>query len=179
VRIVGGELGGRRLIAPPRGSDVRPTPDRVREALFSILGERVEDAEVLDLYSGTGALSLEALSRGASRATLVDDNTALAQRNVDALSVGARVRLVRSDVERYLARERGEFSLIFCDPPYRLADRLQARLDKDLPGRLADDGVVVIESATRNPLRLSMPQLTERRYGDTLLGIYSKPANDG
>ena len=173
MRVVGGELRGRRLTAPPRGSDVRPTSDKVREALFSILGERVDGAEVLDLFAGTGALSVEAISRGAARATLVDDNTSLAQRNVDGLGLGDRCRLVRSDVERFLARERGRFGVIFCDPPYRLADRLQAPLDKLLPDRLADGGVVVVESAARRPLGLGLNALTERRYGDTHVGIFS------
>jgi 16S rRNA (guanine966-N2)-methyltransferase len=172
VRVVAGELKGRRLASPPRKADVRPTSDRVREALFSILGSRVEGAAVLDLFAGTGALAIEALSRGASRATLVDDNTSPAQGNIDTLGLADRCRLVRSDAQAYLEREQGRFDLIFCDPPYKLADRLQAPLDKLVPDRLAEDGVVVIESSTRNPLELSMPALTERTYGDTKIAIY-------
>jgi 16S rRNA (guanine966-N2)-methyltransferase len=172
VRVVAGELKGRRLASPPRKADVRPTSDRVREALFSILGDRVEGAEVLDLFAGTGALAIEALSRGASRATLVDDNTSLAQRNVDALELAERCHLVRSDVLRFLERKQGRFGLIFCDPPYRLADRLQAPLDKLVPERLAEGGVIVVETASRSPLRLSLPLEVERRYGDTIIGIY-------
>jgi 16S rRNA (guanine966-N2)-methyltransferase len=172
VRVVGGELGGRRLAAPPRKADVRPTSDRVREALFSILAGRVEGATVLDLFAGTGALSIEALSRGAAHATLVDDNTSLAQRNIDALELADRSRLVRSDVERFLARERKRFDLIFCDPPYRLADRLQAPLDKLLPDRVAAGGVVVVESAARTPLRLALTEVADRRYGDTRVTVY-------
>jgi 16S rRNA (guanine966-N2)-methyltransferase len=172
VRVVAGELRGRRLASPPRRAEVRPTSDRVREALFSILGERVAGAEVLDLFAGTGALAIEAISRGAERATLVDDNTSLAQRNVDTLGLAERCRLVGSDALRFLERERGRFDLIFCDPPYRLADRLQAPLEKLVPARLTEAGAIVVESSTRSPLRLSLPVEVERRYGDTLIGIY-------
>ena len=174
MRVVAGELKGRRLVSPPRKADVRPTSDRVREALFSILGDRVAGAEVLDLFAGTGALGIEALSRGASRATFVDDNTSLAQRNIDALALAGRCRLVRSDALRFLERERGRFGVIFCDPPYTLADRLQAPLDKLVPERLAEDGVVVVETTTRNPLRLTLPLELERRYGDTVLAIHER-----
>jgi 16S rRNA (guanine966-N2)-methyltransferase len=172
MRVVAGELRGRRLASPPRGAQVRPTSDRVREALFSIIGARVEGASVLDLFAGTGALSIEALSRGARHATLVDDNTSFAQRNVAGLGLAARCRLVRADVERFLRRERGRFDLIFCDPPYRLADRLQAPLEELVPPRLAEGGLFVVESAARGPLALGLPAIAERRYGDTRIAIY-------
>lgn len=172
MRVVAGELRGRRLGSPPRKAGVRPTSDRVREALFSILADRVVEASVLDLFAGTGALSIEAISRGAERAVLVDDNPSLARSNIDALGLGDRCRLVGADVQRFLERERGRFDLIFCDPPYRLADRLQASLDKLLPALLADGGVVVLESSVRAPLRLELPLVAERRYGDTLIAIH-------
>jgi 16S rRNA (guanine966-N2)-methyltransferase len=172
VRVVAGELRGRRLVSPPRGRGVRPTSDRVREAVFSILGDRAEGARVLDLFAGTGALAIEALSRGAAEATLVDDDTGPAQRNIEALGLGARARLVRADVQAFLGREEGRFSLIFCDPPYTLADRLQAPLDKLVPDRLAQGGVLVVESAKRSPLRLALPLETERDYGDTHIAVY-------
>src|ERR1700749_3738401 len=99
--IIAGELKGQRLVAP-RGQQVRPTSDRVREATFSALGDRVEGARVLDLFCGTGALAIEALSRGAERATLVDRDTRPALGNVEHLGLGERVELVRSDVPRWL-----------------------------------------------------------------------------
>ncbi len=172
MRVVAGELKGRRLASPPRGKGVRPTSDRVREAIFSILGERVAGAAVLDLFAGTGALAIEAVSRGARAATLVDDDPGPARRNVEGLGLGERCRIVTSDAEAFLGRERGRFSLIFCDPPYTLADRLQAPLNTLLPGRLIPGGVVVVESSERNPLRLALPLLTDRSYGDTNVALY-------
>jgi len=172
LRIVAGELGGRRLASPPRRSAaVRPTSDRVREALFSILGD-VAGARVLDLFCGTGALGLEAVSRGAASATLVDTHTALARRNVSVLGVGDRCEIVRADVRSFLRRERREFDLVFCDPPYRLADRLEGDLDTLMPKVLAPGGRLIVEGAARRPLSLSLPAVTERRYGDTIVTLY-------
>ena len=172
MRVVAGELKGRRLAAPPRRSAaVRPTADRVREALFAILGE-IDSASVLDLFCGTGALGIEALSRGAGRATLVDIDVSLAQRNVRDLGLEPRADVVRSDALGYLRRSRGRFDLIFCDPPYKLADRLEGELDSLIPARLAEGGRLICESAARHPLELSLPLLAERRYGDTLIRIH-------
>jgi 16S rRNA (guanine966-N2)-methyltransferase len=172
MRIVAGELKGRRLRSP-RGGGVRPTADRVREAIFSILGS-VEGAVVLDLFAGTGALGLEALSRGAASATLVDRAPATARRNVDDLGLGERAELVRSDVPRYLRRVAGaRFDLVFIDPPYRLADRLEADIDKLLPAHLSRAARVVTEGSSRRPLALSLPLRTERRYGDTTIRVHS------
>jgi 16S rRNA (guanine966-N2)-methyltransferase len=174
MRIVAGELKGRRLAAPPRRSAaVRPTADRVREALFSILGD-VGGATVLDLFCGTGALGIEALSRGAAHATLVDTHTSLARRNLSELDLAARCEVVRSDAVPYLRRARRRFDLIFCDPPYRLAERLEAELDSLIPGRLAEGGRLITESAARRPLELSLPLTAERRYGDTLIRIHTR-----
>jgi 16S rRNA (guanine966-N2)-methyltransferase len=173
LRIVAGELGGRRLATPPRRSAaVRPTADRVREALFSILSD-VEGADVLDLYCGTGALGIEAVSRGASGATLVDTHTALARRNVTDLAIGDRCAVVRSDARSFLRRTGEVFDLIFCDPPYRLADRLEGELDTLIGDRLAPGGRVIVEGSVRRPLRLSLPLELERRYGDTLIRIHT------
>jgi 16S rRNA (guanine966-N2)-methyltransferase len=172
MRVVAGELGGRRLHSPPRGAQVRPTSDRVREALFSIIGARVEGASVLDLCCGTGALAIEALSRGAVAATMVDDDTRPAQANVDQLGIAKRCRLVRADVVRFLRREGGMYELIFCDPPYRLADRLRAPLQSLVPPLLAERGLFIVESAARRPLALELPLVSEHRYGDTRIAIY-------
>jgi 16S rRNA (guanine966-N2)-methyltransferase len=173
VRVVAGELRGRRLHAP-RGSGVRPTSDRVREAIFSILGD-VEGTRVLDLFCGTGALGIEAVSRGAERALLVDARTSAARRNVDSLGLAARIDVVRSDALRFLKRERSRFDLVFCDPPYDLAERLEADLGSLVAPRLAEDGRLIAESAARRPLELDLPLVTERRYGDTLIRLHSRP----
>jgi 16S rRNA (guanine966-N2)-methyltransferase len=168
MRVVAGELGGRRLVAPPRGADVRPTADRVREAVFSIIGP-VERAIV----------AIEALSRGASEATLVDTHTTLARRNVGDLGLADRARIVRGDALRFLRQTRRRFDLIFCDPPYRLADRLGEDLDQLIPGRLTEGGRLIVESAARRPLELSLPLLAERRYGDTVVRVHAATARAG
>ncbi len=179
MRVVGGELGGQRLVAP-RGWKVRPTSERAREAIFSVLGERVAGARVLDLYCGTGALAIEALSRGAVRATLVDRDTRAALGNVERLGLAARAELVRADVSRWLAARRGEpgepaFDLVFVDAPYRLADRVGQELDTQLPGLLATGGRAIVESGARRPLRIdSLPRLRQRRYGAADVAIYGE-----
>jgi 16S rRNA (guanine966-N2)-methyltransferase len=173
MRVLGGELRGRRLVAP-RGWKVRPTPARVREAIFSTLGD-VSEARVLDLFCGTGALAVEALSRGAAHATLVDRDTRVALGNVEMLGLRERTELISADVPRWLARATGEFDLIFLDPPYRLADRVGPELDPHLPKHLATGGRVIAESAARRPLALTLPALRERRYGDTLVVTYGGP----
>jgi 16S rRNA (guanine966-N2)-methyltransferase len=173
MRVLGGELRGRRLVAP-RGWKVRPTPARVREAIFSALGD-VTEARVLDLYCGTGALAVEALSRGAAHATLVDHDTRVALGNVEMLGLRERTELISADVPRWLARATGEFDLIFLDPPYRLADRVGPELDPHLLKLLAAGGRVIAESAARRPLALTLPVLRERRYGDTVVVFYGGP----
>ena len=170
MRIVSGELGGRRLAAPP-GEGVRPTTDRVREALFSILGD-VGGLEVLDLFAGTGALALEALSRGAAAATLVDTDVEPAEANVEALGAGDRCAIVRSDAVRFLRRDPGSYDLVFCDPPYRLARRFASDLEELLPDRLRPGGRVIVESRAGDPLELGLPLLDSREYGSTAIRIH-------
>jgi 16S rRNA (guanine966-N2)-methyltransferase len=171
-------LKGRRLVAP-RGWKVRPTSDRVREAIFSALGD-VEGARVLDLYCGTGALAIEALSRGAARATLVDRDTRAALGNVEQLGLGDRVELARADVARWLAArpeldEDPRFDLVFVDAPYRLADRVGTELDTHLSSLLAEGGRAVVESGAGRPLRLgSLERLRQRRYGGTDVSFYGR-----
>ena len=138
MRVVAGELRGRRLKAP-KGTAVRPTSDRAREALFSILGD-ITGADVCDLFCGTGALGIEALSRGARHVVLVDDNTSPAQANVDALGIAERVDLVRRDAFEYLGSATATFDLILCDPPYTLAARVARDLEKLVPSRLREGG---------------------------------------
>jgi 16S rRNA (guanine966-N2)-methyltransferase len=175
MRIVGGAWGGRRLQAPP-GDATRPTSDRVREALFSILGERVGGARVLDLFAGSGALGLEALSRGAAEATFVDSAAPAIRAlraNLEALGAEGEVR--RQDALRFLGSARSaarDYDLVFLDPPYRLANRLGGRLSDELPHVLAPGATVVTESDRRDPLDLDLAISDERRYGDTLIRIH-------
>ena len=178
MRVIAGELGGRTLVAP-RGWKVRPTSDRVREAIFSALGDKVGGSLVLDLYCGTGALAIEALSRGAERAVLVDRDTRPALGNVERLGLGERVTLVRGDARRWLGQrdedgEEGRFDLIFVDAPYRLADRVGQEIDTHLPRLLADGGRVVVESGAGSPLRItSLEQVRQRRYGAADVAFYA------
>lgn len=182
MRVIAGELKGRTLVAP-RGWKVRPTSDRVREAVFSALGD-VSGARVLDLYCGTGALAIEALSRGAAAVVLVDRDTRPALGNVERLGLGERAELVRADVVRWLAgataagARDGEprFDLVFVDAPYRLADRVGPELDTHLPALLEEGGTVVVESSSRRPLRLeSLEAVRQRRYGGTDVSFFVAP----
>jgi 16S rRNA (guanine966-N2)-methyltransferase len=181
MRVIAGELKGRRLVAP-RGWKVRPTSDRVREAVFSALRD-VEGTRVLDLYCGTGALAIEALSRGAASALLVDRDTRPALGNVESLELSGRAELVRADVSRWLAERVGDpdrprFDLVFVDAPYRLADRVGQELDTQLPGLLAEGGRAIVESSATAPLAVrSLERLRQRRYGGTDVSFYGERAD--
>jgi len=142
--------------------------------LGDVTGERV-----LDLYCGTGALGLEALSRGAAHATLVDTRTATVARNIQALDAGSRTALERTGARRFLAATEERFDLIFCDPPYRLAARLGPALAQPLLACLAPGGRLVVESDVREPLDLGIAPDDERSYGETLVRIYSKGGEPG
>jgi 16S rRNA (guanine966-N2)-methyltransferase len=174
VRIVAGTYGGRRIEAP-RGRATRPTSDRVREALFSILGP-IGGARVLDLFAGSGALGIEALSRGAAEAVFVDSDaraSAAVRRNLDALGVEARIH--RRDAFAWLtSASEGEepFDLVFADPPYSSASRTAGRLSELLPPLLTPTSVTVTESDKRDPLDLALPLVDERTYGDTRIAIH-------
>jgi 16S rRNA (guanine966-N2)-methyltransferase len=170
---VAGEFRGRRLSAP-RGLRTRPTADRVREALFSMLGD-VSGARVLDLYAGSGALGIEALSRGAASVVFVERDpraAAVIERNL--ASLGLEQQVVRQDAIRFLARARGMFDLVFCDPPYDSAPRLAGPLAERLPALTNEDARIVTESDKRSPLELPLPLLTERTYGDTRIAIHGR-----
>jgi 16S rRNA (guanine(966)-N(2))-methyltransferase RsmD len=172
MRVVAGEYGGRRLEAP-RGRSTRPTSDRVREALFSILGEAVKDARVLDLFAGSGALGIEALSRGATTADFVDSDAravAAVRANLDA--IGAEAHVHRRDAFAWLAAADGPYDLVFADPPYSSAGRAAGRLSTLLPPLLTDSSLTVTESDKRDPLLLALPLADERVYGDTRIAIH-------
>lgn len=179
MRVIAGSLRGRRLSAPRGAELTRPTSDRVREALFATLGD-IDGTNVLDLFAGTGALGIEALSRGASSALFVErDRSALQalRANLDALELlapRARVRAGEALAALRAARKRGEtYDLVFLDPPYGQARELEGPLSATLPAILEPAARVVVESDRRLPLVLALQTLREKRYGDTLITIYS------
>lgn len=181
MRIVSGSLGGRVLRAPS-GRATRPTSERVREALFNILAARsVFDGPALDLFSGSGALGIEALSRGAPHATFVDSGKQAIQvvtQNLADLGVSERALVIAGDVLRVVTRpflgDRAPYKLVLIDPPY--ASDLAVKAAQAIPrDHLADGAVVVIEHDRRNapPDAVgSLVRTDERRYGDTLISLY-------
>jgi 16S rRNA (guanine(966)-N(2))-methyltransferase RsmD len=168
MRVVAGRYGGRTLKAP-RGREVRPTADRVREALFSILGP-LDGVRVLDLFAGTGALGIEALSRGAAACVFVDVDTRPVEANLEALGIGAEVR---RGAALSALKAGDQYDLVLLDPPYRDAARLGPQLTEALPPVLGASARVVSESDRRHPLEIGLPLLDERRYGDTLIRIHT------
>jgi 16S rRNA (guanine966-N2)-methyltransferase len=175
MRVVAGAYGGRRLAAPD-GSATRPTSDRVREALFSVLGTSVQGARVLDLFAGSGALGIEALSRGAASAVFVDRAPraiGAVRANLAALGIDADVRRIEARAWLRTASARSEaYDLVFLDPPYRRAAELGRELSEGLAAVLAPGARVVTESDRRDPLELDLPVADERRYGDTVIRIH-------
>jgi len=177
TRIIAGTARGRRLAVPP-GLDTRPTSDKVRGAVMNVLGQFFEGGDVLDLYAGTGALALEALSRGCARAVCVErDRRALEalRRNAEACGLADRVELVRGELPGALARlPRARFALAFADPPY--ADGPEAVL-AGLSEVLAPGGRAVVEHDARRPPpdQAGALALQDRRvYGSTGISIYRR-----
>ncbi|GAA2603970.1 16S rRNA (guanine(966)-N(2))-methyltransferase RsmD [Dactylosporangium fulvum] len=178
TRIVAGTLGGRRLVVPG-GQGTRPTSDRVREALFSTLDTLVDldGARFADLYAGSGAVGLEACSRGASHVLLAESDAKaarVARSNISTLGVGGRVRLVADKVERLLAGTPDEpFDVVFIDPPYAVTDERVRDVLRALVERwLAPDALVVVERSSRGvPMAWpeGLQEHAERRYGETTL----------
>jgi 16S rRNA (guanine966-N2)-methyltransferase len=175
VRVVAGELGGRRL-ATPRGKRVRPTAERVREALFSRLGPLAGGA-ALDLFAGSGALGFEALSRGAATCLFADDaaaSIACVRANVAALGLEGRATVRRADFKRVLrdeARTGARYDLVLLDPPYAAAPGYAAALGELLPPVLAPGAVIAIESAHGLELPLDLSADPPRRYGASTIQI--------
>jgi 16S rRNA (guanine(966)-N(2))-methyltransferase RsmD len=178
MRIVAGSARGRTLLAP-RGTGTRPTSDKVRGAVFNVLGQFFDGGAVLDLFAGSGAMALEALSRGFERAVCVESDRRAAdviRRNAEACGFAARVEIHREPVDAALERlPRGAFALAFLDPPYALGPEAALALLAPVlaPGALA----VAEHDAGRAPLeRYGALALTERReYGDTGVSIYRLP----
>ena len=174
MRIIAGSRKGHTIHAP-RGKDTRPTSDRVRENVFNIVGP-LDDAKVLDLYAGSGAMGLEALSRGASRAVFVERDDAAArtiEQNLDKLRLPGTV--LRRDAVNVLAAEAGagrKYDLVLVDPPYDMYTALQPQLARYLPAVLAEDGVLVVETDARVEPDLPLPQRTSRKYGSARITVY-------
>jgi 16S rRNA (guanine966-N2)-methyltransferase len=168
MRVVAGRHKGRRLHSP-KGRGTRPTSDKVRGAIFNVLGD-IEGLRVLDLFAGTGALGIEALSRGAADATFVDTEPAAVERNLATIAVDAAVH--RRDVLRFLAAAGERYDLVFADPPYSSAPSLGERLTQLLPAVLSNHARIVTESDKRAPLDLGFPLEFERDYGDTRIRIH-------
>jgi 16S rRNA (guanine966-N2)-methyltransferase len=175
MRIIAGKDKGATITAPP-GRGTRPTADRVREALFSILGD-VSGLSVLDLFAGSGALGLEALSRGASSAVLVDSRAGAMkamERNIAKLRATA-ASAVRRDYLVFLkdaAKKGWRYDLIFIDPPYRMHRVIGGELGRRLPLVAAPGARLVVESSSREDIDLPFGKSLDRVYGDTRVCIY-------
>ena len=179
MRVIAGSRKG-HTIAAPRGQDTRPTSDRVRENVFNLVGP-VDGARVLDLFAGSGALGIEALSRGAASAVFVErdpDAVRTIERNLDRLRLtGARV--VRGDAVWTIAQEAAsgaKYDLVLVDPPYGMLTDIQPRLARHLPPLLADDGLLVVETDARVEPELPLPLRTSRKYGQTRVTLFEAAA---
>jgi 16S rRNA (guanine966-N2)-methyltransferase len=176
MRVIAGTLKGRRL-ATPDWDGLRPTSDKLRETLFNVCAPRIEGARVLDGFAGTGAVGIEALSRGAAHVTFVESDgraVRLIERNLDHCRVGDRYAIIRArfaDAARRLSA--GSFGLVFLDPPYRAED-MAGVLDAAAP-LVAPDGLVVLEHARRDvapPVAASIVRARNILSGDSALTIY-------
>ena len=171
MRIISGSRKGHTIQAPS-GRGTRPTSDRVRENIFNIVGP-VDDATVLDLYAGSGAMGLEALSRGAGAVVFVErdpDAIRAIERNLDKLRL--RGTVLRQDAIAVLAGERRKYDLVFVDPPYEMYIDLQPQLARYLPAVVAEDGIVVVETDARVEPDLPLEQRTSRKYGSARVTVY-------
>lgn len=176
MRIISGEAKGRSLFAPS-GAQTRPTSDKIRGALFNIIGARVQDARVLDLFGGSGALALEALSRGAESAVIVDSSRQALQviernaRNVLKEDYDLRALVVGADYRSAIARLEGRiFDLVFLDPPYRMTEAYGEALERLLAAQMLSSGCLVVMERRRDaqtPLPESIGVFDTRLYGDT------------
>ena len=179
MRIVAGSRKGARIFAP-KGQDTRPTSDRAREAAFNLIGP-VDGASVLDLFAGSGAMGLEALSRGAGRAVFVEsdrDACRAIDRNLEKLGLTGATVLCQ-DAARALAHESAtgrRYDLVLVDPPYRMFSSLQNTLSRYLPGLLADGGLLVVETDASEEPDLPLVKRTSRRYGSARLTVFEHEA---
>jgi 16S rRNA (guanine966-N2)-methyltransferase len=181
MRVVGGIKKGRRL-ASFKGRSIRPTSDKVREAVFNILPRDFPFSKILDLFAGTGAMGIEALSRGADYAVFVDNDQAsigTIRKNIETCGLEAAARVLKKDAPeavRFLSKKGEKFDLIFIDPPYgsALVERALRAVDEE--GILNADGILVAETSKRAPVDLELSGLErvdERTYGDTLIYFFA------
>jgi 16S rRNA (guanine966-N2)-methyltransferase len=175
VRIVAGSRKGARIFAP-KGVDTRPTADRVREAAFNLIGP-VDDMVILDLFAGSGAMGIEALSRGAAQAVFVESDrnaTRAIERNLEKLGLtGAAI--VRMDAITALATEAAagrRYDLVLVDPPYEMYSSVQTGLARYLPALLETGALVVVETGAAEEPELPLPKRTSRRYGSARLTVF-------
>jgi 16S rRNA (guanine966-N2)-methyltransferase len=178
VRIIAGSRKGHTIQAPT-GLETRPTSDRTREAAFNLIGP-VDGARVLDLFAGSGAMGLEALSRGASQAVFVESDRAACltiEQNLDRLRLTGAV-VVCGDAARALAADAAagqRYDLILVDPPYRLFSEVEPLLSRYVPAVLTEDGIVVVETSEREEPELALSKRTSRRYGSARLTVFEAP----
>ncbi|HZK48209.1 MAG TPA: 16S rRNA (guanine(966)-N(2))-methyltransferase RsmD [Thermoleophilia bacterium] len=178
IRIIAGSHKGHRLKVAA-GDVVRPTKDRVREAVFSTLGD-LTNTRVLDLFAGSGALGLEALSRGSAHATFVEQDRTVAgilKRNITSLGLDARAEVLETPYDsalRRLLQRGGVFDLLFLDPPYTMLAQVDEAVATVLPQLLGPGGLVIVEGPRRAQARLGLPVVFQRRYGNTLISIYGE-----
>lgn len=184
MRVIAGTHRGRRLRGP-QGTALRPTSDRVREALFSILGNRLPDSRVLDLYAGTGAIGIEALSRGAAQVTFVESRAAsltLLKQNISDCQMGSHVIIQARTVQQFLFRPElwtGPYDIVFADPPYDATYELEGIFKNVITALTTPDAWLVVEHASKMvlPQQLGLSSFTRRYvYGDTALSIFTYPA---
>ena len=180
-KITGGQLGSRKLRSPKSGA-VRPTPGRVKEALFSILMHRIEGASVLDLFAGTGAIGIEAASRGAARVVAVEVDRAIAhaiEESVEQLEIGDVMTVVAAPADRALYRVEGPFDIVYLDPPYAGDVPLQLFALLRERGLLAPEALVVYEHAARRilPEIPGYRSTREEVYGDVALAFFTPDAS--
>ena len=177
MRIIAGSRKGARIFAP-KGSDTRPTADRVREAAFNLLGPgAAEDATVLDLFAGSGAMGLEALSRGAAHATFVESDREACRtinRNLDKLGFGDATVLCQDALTalRADARQGTRYDLVLLDPPYKRFSSLEKAMIRDLPEIVAPGGTLLVETAAEEEPDLPLTKRTTRRYGSARLTLF-------
>jgi 16S rRNA (guanine(966)-N(2))-methyltransferase RsmD len=175
VRVVAGSRKGARIFAP-KGVDTRPTADRVREAAFNLIGP-VDDLAILDLFAGSGAMGIEALSRGAARAVFVESDlnaTRAIERNLEKLHLTGAV-IVRMDAITALATEAAagrRYDLMLVDPPYEMFSSVQTGLARYLPAVLESGALVVVETGAAEEPELPLPKRTSRRYGSARLTVF-------
>jgi 16S rRNA (guanine(966)-N(2))-methyltransferase RsmD len=181
MRVIAGSHRGRRL-SGPEGTALRPTSDKVRQALFSILGTQVSGGRFLDLYAGSGAVGIEALSRGASAATFVESDSKavqLLQKNLRSCQLLDRALVRVGQASTFLERKdwwSGPYDVLFADPPYRDLDELEVLIHAWRPGLLSERAIVIIEQDSRTELPASIDHAALIRryvYGDTTLNLYA------